>query len=115
MVHAYEVPLAPDMIRDSYRVCGQSQKPDPVTGLTISLRKIMKQCYFALSESQIKTMEDATIPMVALLKANGRNTWDDMEHFNIAKSSTSINRDHLTHIRHWSEIVNHKQTVGDSI
>ena len=112
LVHAYDKVLSRSMVAQSFADCGLLQKPDPVTGLTLDMKKLMSNCYYKLNTNEILTMQNAVLPMVDLLKANGRNTWGDMDKYNIPVSTTSINRDNLTHIRHWSEIINHSQTVA---
>lgn len=52
-------------------------------------------------------MKAETVELSKLIELN-TVFWDKMNAAGIATSDTSMNRDNLTHIRHWSEIVTHK-------
>eukprot|EP00602_Paraphysomonas_sp_CaronLab_P009561 CAMPEP_0185020128 /NCGR_PEP_ID=MMETSP1103-20130426/2734_1 /TAXON_ID=36769 /ORGANISM="Paraphysomonas bandaiensis, Strain Caron Lab Isolate" /LENGTH=66 /DNA_ID=CAMNT_0027550843 /DNA_START=1 /DNA_END=198 /DNA_ORIENTATION=+ len=57
-------------------------------------------------------MKRAVPTLSEFVKLRGTVTYPEMIAQGISPGLTSINRDDLTHIRHWSEIVSHESVVA---
>lgn len=68
---------------------------------------MMHQCYTDISAEQLNLMQERTPIFVDIIKEQGRITYQQFIDNCIEPGTTTIDRDSLTHIRHWSEIVNH--------
>lgn len=108
-MHAYQKTMTAKMIRDGYTVCGQHVVlDDPNSGKwTIDFDKMMAQCFTDINRSDLKNMFDQTEKLTDFILERGTVSWEEMDAAGIPTSDTSIKRDWLTHIRHWSEVVTH--------
>ena len=48
--------------------------------------------------------------LVNVIKREGRITYQELVDVGIKPGTTAINRDDLTHVRHWAEIITHEKT-----
>ena len=67
--------------------------------------------YPDISQSQMENMKDQSESLCRFLEDTGRVTWTQMNEAGIPRSEKSIDRTDLAQVRHWSEIVNHPQTI----
>ena len=109
--HTYADTMSIKMVRDGFKVCGQHVTPSEKGKSTVSFDKKMWQCYSDIAPDQLQLMKDKTELLATRLRLEGRITCEELLAEDIRSEPTSINRDNLTYIRHWSEIVNHEQTV----
>ena len=72
---------------------------------------MMHQCYTDISEEQLHIMQEMTPGLSEIVKLRGTVTYQEMIDLGILPCATSINRYDLSHIHHWSEIVNHEVVV----
>lgn len=106
----YDYVMNREMVMDGFRCCGQDCVPDK-NGVTIDFHKMMSQCYSDVSREQLNIMQDKAPALVEIVKAEGTVTYSQFIACGILPGPTSIDRDDLTHIRHWSEIINHEKVV----
>ena len=113
LVHAYKHAMTPAEIRRSFKCCGQHCEPIPDKGnITVDFTNLMAQCYTNFTSEEMTHMEAQTIPLALKIQSHGTVTWKDMDEAGIPKHVNSIDRTNLTHIRHWSEIINHPDVVA---
>jgi hypothetical protein len=110
LMDAYQQTMILDMIKRGFSICGQHTPKDQL-GHTVSFEIMMKQCYTDIPAEYLEVMGDKTSELSELLIAKGKVTWDEMDAGGILSLPQSINRDNLTHIRHWSEIVSHIEVI----
>jgi hypothetical protein len=110
LMYAYQHTMTPDMVKRGFSVCGQ-HVPKDEHGHTVSFDIMMNQCYTDIPAEYLDIMRAKTSELSQVLLANGMVTWQDMDRAGILSVPQSINRDALTHIRHWSEIVSHKEVI----
>ena len=48
--------------------------------------------------------------LVDVIKREGRITYQELVDAGIKPGTATINRDDLTHVRHWAEIITHEKT-----
>ena len=99
------------MVINGFICCGQDCAPDP-DGCKVDFYKIMHQCYTDISEEQLNVIQEMTPGLSEIVKLRGTETYQETIDGGFQLCATSINRDDLSHIRHWSEIVNHKVVVA---
>ena len=107
--HVFGVVMNSTMVRRGFTCCGQDCPKDE-NGSTVDFHKMMHQCYSDISEDQLKLMQEQAPMLVDIIKREGRITYDELVDAGIKPGTTTINRDELTHVRHWSEIITHKKT-----
>ena len=71
---------------------------------------MMHQCYSDISKAQLQLMKEQAPMLVDIIKQEGRITYQQLLDAGIQPGTTTINRDDLTHLRHWSEIITHEKT-----
>ncbi len=98
------------MLCDGFLVCGQHCNPKS-DGSTIDFEKMMYACYSDIPIEQLNIMKDNGPYFCNILRQTGRITYDQLVEAGINPGITTIARDKLCYVRHWSEIVNHGQTV----
>ena len=112
IIRAYESTMTPTAIREGFRVSGQDCIPAFEGGPTIDFERIMFQCYSDIPRAQLDLMYEKGPFFANILKLEGQVTYDQLVSEGITPGTTTIKRDDLTWVRHWSEVVNHKQTVA---
>lgn len=108
LMHSYGKAANKGMFAEGFIKTGQHIKPGE-DGITVSFQKTMSQCYSKISTNGMKIMEDKTERLSEFILERGTLSWEEMNDAGIPSSETSINRENLTHIRHWSEIVTHAE------
>ena len=113
LTHSWKKVFSPTEIRKSFSCCGQHCAPiADKDNITVSFPIMMAQCYTNFTPAQMAHMESKTLECSAKLEEYGTLTWAVMDEAGIPKHENSIDRMQLTHIRHWSEIINHEQTCA---
>jgi hypothetical protein len=107
LIKAYQR-VTPDMIAKGFEVSGQSRLPDE-NGVTVDFDCIMAQCYTDIPKAQLELMQELTDYFVDIIKNQGTVNYHQFLEKGIQPGTTSINRDDLTHVRHWSEIINQRR------
>jgi len=74
----------------------------------------MYQCYSDISGEQLKHMYDLTPMLSEYIRLRGRVTHSELVEGGIKSGTTTINRDDLTHVRHWSELLITKKWLKDT-
>lgn len=110
LVDAYQSTMTPQKIRWGFSVCGQDCPPDK-NGSTIDFVKMMHQSYSDISQQQLTLMYDMGPHFATMMQLEGRITHESLLEAGILPGTTTIDRNSLTWVRHWSEIVSHEQTV----
>ena len=111
LVYCFDKVMTRAMVINGFTCCGQDCTPDP-DGCTVDFYNMMHQCYTDISEEQRNFMQEMTPGLSEIVKLRGTVTYQEMIDRGILPSVTSINRDDLSHICHWSEIVNHEVVVA---
>ena len=111
LVRSYENVFSPVLARTGFECCGQSCDPDENDGLSISFDMIMQQCYTDVPTEQLEHMQRVAPDLAEIVKLKGTVTYEDFIEHGIHPGPTSINRSDLNHVRHWSEIINHEETI----
>ena len=78
---------------------------------TISFRTMMRQCYTDISVDQLTLMQQLTPHFVDIIKTRGEITFEELVDQQLRPGATTIPRNELHRVRHWSEIVNHAFVV----
>jgi hypothetical protein len=66
----------------------------------------MYQCYTDIPSIELDRMQAITDYFVPLVREQGTIYYDQFVEQGLQPGSTSINRNNLTHVRHWAEIIN---------
>ena len=111
LVYCVDKVMTRAMVINGFTCCGQDCAPDP-DGCTVDYYKMMHQCYTDISKEQLNIMQEMIPGLSEMFKLRGTVTYQEMIDRGILPCATSINRDDLSHIRHWSEIVNHEVVVA---
>lgn len=97
------------MFADGFIKTGQHIKPGS-DGITVSfIKTMMSQCYSKISTNGMRIMQESTERLSQFILARGTLSWKELNDAGIPQSDTSINRENLNHVRHWSEIVTHEE------
>jgi vacuolar-type H+-ATPase subunit I/STV1 len=72
----------------------------------------MQQCYTDIPREQLELMEHSTGYFVDIIKDQGTVFYMQFIEKGIRPGATTINRDDLTHVRHWAEIINQEATLA---
>jgi hypothetical protein len=107
LVNAYQHVMIPTVLRHSFECSGQHCPPDK-DGVTIDATKMVYQCYTDIPADAMQLMMDKLPELAEHVLEEGKPSWARMDASGIPVGTTSINRDELTHVRHWAEIVTHK-------
>lgn len=112
LVYAWKKSCSATEIKRSFHCCGQHCEPiESKDNITIDFKVMMAQCYTKCTMAQMENMEAQTDRCASIVEETGTLTWGQMNDANIPKHENSVDRTNLTHIRHWSEIINHTKTV----
>ena len=110
LVQAWGV-FTPSMARMGFQCCGQDCDPAENDNMSVSFEMIMKQCYTDIPLHDLEHMKASAPALCEIVKLRGTVTYDEFLAHGIKPGPTSIDRTKLSHVRHWSEIVNHKETI----
>ena len=104
LVSCFDEVMTRDTTIQGFACCGQDCRPDE-NNCTVDFERMMNQCYTNIPADQRKLMLEQAPGFVDIVKLRGKLTLEEVTANGILPGATTINRDNLTHIRHWSEVV----------
>jgi len=110
LVHCFDKTMTRDTTIRGFTCCGQDCKPDE-NNCTVDFQIMMNQCYANIPADQRKLMLEQAPGFADIIKLRGKLTYGEVIANGILPGATTIDRDNLTHIRHWSEVVSMDHVV----
>lgn len=107
----YQNKVNKDVIADGFICSGQHCMPSREGESTVSFRTMMHQCYTDISADQLTLMQQMTPHFIDIIKTRGEITFEELVAQQLHPGKTTIPRNELCRVRHWSEIVNHAFVV----
>jgi hypothetical protein len=104
LVHCFDKTMTRDTTIRGFTCCGQDCNPDE-NNCTVDFQKMMNQCYTNIPSEQRMLMLEQAAGFADIVKLRGKLTYKEVTANGILPGNTTIDRDSLTHIRHWSEVV----------
>jgi hypothetical protein len=104
LVNCFDKVMTRETTINGFVCCGQDCRPDE-NGCTVDFRVMMNQCYSKIPDEQRTLMLEQAPGFVDIVKTRGKLLFTEITANGILPGPTTINRDHLSHIRHWAEVV----------
>lgn len=110
LCYCFDKTMTRSMIMRGFTCCGQDCQAD-IDETTIDFTTMIYQFYTDIADERLMLMKEKTPVFVQLIKDHGRNCYQLFIDNRIKPGSTTIDRNSLSHIRHWSEIINHEEVT----